>query len=678
MSDWASDAVASLISAARSAGPPLLFGLRVWAAVCLTLFVTFWLELDKPFWAATTAVIVCQPSLGASLRKASFRMIGTLIGALAIIAITAAFPQSRVGFLLGLALWGALCGLFASVLQNFAAYAAALAGYTAAIIAMDQLGSTGGAHGDILMLAINRASEICTGIVCAGLVLAGTDFGHARRRLAAQFAGILAAVGNGFSRIFVTKRQDLAKERTVRRQLIRQVAGLSPAIDEAIGESSELRYRSRALQAAVDGLFAALVGWRAIANHFEQTSDRNPRETQDVLRQLPDELRAAGASGARAPWLENPLELQHACRMAARNLVAAKASTPSEQMIVDHAARALRGLARAFDGLALLTNPTGAVRRSRLAHFRVPDWMPSIVNALRIFVTITAAELFWVATAWPNGVTAFVFAAIIVILLSPQQDAAYAAARTFLFGTLLSAAIAAIVAFAVLPQFVTFAGFSLVLGAVLVPLGALSAGQWNPQFFTAAAINFVPMLSPQNQMTYDTHQFYNTATAICVGVLFAAIAMRLIPPLSPALRTHRLLALTLRDLRRLAGARTPMPQNEWESRIYGRLAAMPQQAELVQGAQLVAALSVGAEVIRLRGVAGRFGLEEELAAAAAALAHGNSAQAIERFAEVDRALASGPAQQPGAALRLRARGSICAITEAIARYSDYFDAGAAR
>src|SRR5262245_56109507 len=275
LSDWVSEAVASLMAAARSAGSPLMFGLRLWAAVCLTLYVAFWLELDKPFWAATTTVIVCQPSLGASLRKASFRMIGTLVGAVAIIVITAAFPQSRAGFLLGLALWGALCGLLASVLQNFAAYAAALAGYTAAIIAMAQLGATGGTHGDILMLAINRASEICIGIVCAGLVLAGTDFGHARRRLAARFAGILAAVGNGFSRVFVTKQQDLPKERTVRRELIRQVAGLSPAIDEAIGESSELRYRSRALQAGVDGLFAALVGWRVIANHFERTSDRN-------------------------------------------------------------------------------------------------------------------------------------------------------------------------------------------------------------------------------------------------------------------------------------------------------------------------------------------------------------------------------------------------------------------
>jgi uncharacterized membrane protein YccC len=347
-------------------------------------------------------------------------------------------------------------------------------------------------------------------------------------------------------------------------------------------------------------------------------------------------------------------------------------------MIVDHAARALRGLARAFDGLALLTNPTGAVRRSPLAHFRVPDWMPSIVNALRVVVTIGAAELFWILTAWPSGATAITFAAIIVILLSPQQDNAYVAARTFLFGTLLSAAIAAIVAFAVLPQFVTFVGFSLVLGAVLVPLGALSAGPWNPQLFTAAAINFIPMLGPQNQMAYNTHQFYNSAAAICIGILFAVIALRLIPPLSPALRTHRLLALTLRDLRKLAGGRTPMPQQEWESRIYGRLAVLPQQAELVQGAQLAAALSVGAEVIRLRNVAGRFGLNEEMAAAFVALAAGNSAQAARRFAEADRALASIPEQQPGAALRLRARGSICAITEALARYSDYFDAGAAR
>ena len=67
---------------------------------------------------------------------------------------------------------GAACALVATLLRNFSAYAAALAGYTAAIIASDQLGATGGPNGDAFFLAVYRASEICIGIVSAGVVLA--------------------------------------------------------------------------------------------------------------------------------------------------------------------------------------------------------------------------------------------------------------------------------------------------------------------------------------------------------------------------------------------------------------------------------------------------------------------------------------------------------------------------
>src|SRR5438876_3875464 len=79
----------------QASGPPLLFGLRLWASVCLALYVAFWLELDNAFWAGTTAAIVCQPHLGASLRKGWFRMIGTVIGAVAIVVLTACFPHDR-------------------------------------------------------------------------------------------------------------------------------------------------------------------------------------------------------------------------------------------------------------------------------------------------------------------------------------------------------------------------------------------------------------------------------------------------------------------------------------------------------------------------------------------------------------------------------------------------------
>src|SRR6202040_2117960 len=137
---WATNppqAYQSVAAALRSATPALLFGLRLWAAVCLALYIAFWLQLDNASSAGTSAAIVCQTSLGASLRKGGFRIVGTAMGATAIVVVTACFPQDRFGFLLGLAVWGGVCGLMVTLLRNFAAYSAALAGYTAVIIASD-------------------------------------------------------------------------------------------------------------------------------------------------------------------------------------------------------------------------------------------------------------------------------------------------------------------------------------------------------------------------------------------------------------------------------------------------------------------------------------------------------------------------------------------------------------
>src|ERR1700761_83637 len=228
-------------SAFAKAAPPLVFGLRLWAAVCFALFVAFWLELDNPFWAGTSAAIVCQLQLGASLRKGWFRMIGTVVGATMIVVLTGCFPQNRIAFLVLLAFWGGLCAFAATVLHNFASYSAALAGYTAAIIAADTLGATGGASPDVFMLAVWRASEICIGIVCAGVVLAGTDFGGAQRRLAASLANLAVEVVDGFSRTLARGGRPLTETQTERRELVRRVIALDSIIDQALGESSQVR-----------------------------------------------------------------------------------------------------------------------------------------------------------------------------------------------------------------------------------------------------------------------------------------------------------------------------------------------------------------------------------------------------------------------------------------------------
>ncbi len=163
---------AALAEGLRAATPALLFGLRMWASVCLSFYVAFALELSEPSWAATTAALVCQPVLGASLRKSAFRMVGTVVGAIGIVILAALFRQDRLSFLVGLALWCAVSAFVATLLRNFAAYAAALSGYTAAILASDVLGPVGTGNGSVMLQAIDRALEICVGMLCAGVVLA--------------------------------------------------------------------------------------------------------------------------------------------------------------------------------------------------------------------------------------------------------------------------------------------------------------------------------------------------------------------------------------------------------------------------------------------------------------------------------------------------------------------------
>jgi uncharacterized membrane protein YccC len=671
---WSS--ASRMASTLRSATPALLFGLRLWGAVCLALYVAFWLQLDNAYWAGTTAAIVCQPSLGASLRKGWFRMIGTIVGAVVIVVLSAVFPQQRIGFLLGLALWGAACALVATLLRNFAAYAAALAGYTAAIISADELGAFGGTNGQVFNIAVARASEICIGIVCAGVVLAATDLGGARRRLAMLLASIAAEI---MGRYTDTLSRPGPNVPDTRRELIRRVVALDPIIDQAIGESSRLRYHSPIFRAAVDGLFAALAGWRVVATHLARLPHEQARaEAGAVLRSLPNSLRAAPLKGEPDRWVSDPSRLVLACDKAVRDLIASTARTPSSRLLADQSADVLAGISHTLIALGLLSDdPAGPVlRRSGGVRLRVPDFLPAFVSAVRAFVAIGAVAIVWVVTGWPSGATAIVWVAIPVILFAPRADEAYASVVDFAIGTCLGAACAAIINFAVLPGLSGFAAFSAALGLILVPGGALMCQPWRTALFTAMVVNIVPLLAPENQMSYDPQQFYNASSALIAGVLAGALAFRLLPPLSSELRTHRLLALTLRDLRRLTMGRSPRTAGDWKGLVYSRLSVLPEQAEPLQRAQLLAALSVGTEIMLLRRAARMFDPRLELDAALDTIARGDSAVAAARLASVDRRLAELSGTRPGPRIRLWVRESLLALSEALTRHAAYFDARA--
>jgi uncharacterized membrane protein YccC len=671
-------AAGSLRRAAHAAAPALIFGLRLAASVCLALYIAFWLQLDNAYWAGASAAAVSQPSLGASLRKGWFRMIGTLTGATFIVVLTACFVQNRTAFLVGLALWGGACALVATLLRNFASYAAALAGFTAVIVASDELGATGGATGSAFMFAVTRAGEICIGIACAGVILAATDFGGARRRLATVLATLTQQITRQFIATLTRTGPKLPDTQPIRREFIRRVIALDPTIDQAIGESSQLRHNSYRLQQAVYGLFDALAGWRTVVSHLIRLSqDRRPRhELGEVLQSIPQELREAQECGDPANWMANPVGFLRVCQKAERALVDVPPRTASAQLLIDQTSKVFSGISQALRGVALLmadpAQPRLHVARSRLD---VADWYPPLINAGRALLAIGTAELVWVVSGWPNGTTCIIWTAITVVLFGPRADEAYTGVIRFLLGTGLAVVFAALVKFAVLPQLGSFVGLSVALACYLIPVGAMSTLSWQPAVFTSMGVNFVALLASENLASYDTTQFYNSALALFAGSVIAALAFRVLPPLAPAVRTARLLTLTLRDLRRLARSPTSYRSGDWARHVYARLSVLPDSAVPLQRAQIVAALAVGTEVTRLHRIARRLHFGARLEPALKALAQGRSSVATAEFATFDRTLAGTRSTKQTKRLVLHARGSVLALSEVLTQYASYFDSG---
>lgn len=129
----------------------------------------------------------------------------------------------------------------------------------------------------------------------------------------------------------------------------------------------------------------------------------------------------------------------------------------------------------------------------------------------------------------------------------------------------------------------------------------------------------------------------------------------------------RLLRLTRDDLHRLALGK---PHGDWSGHILSRLVAMPIAATPIERARLVAALSVGHEIVQLRQIASRLGLDHDLATALAALPRNDSAGAVACLELLDLALGERAATQTV----LRARGGILVLSETLTEHAAYFDA----
>src|SRR5260370_13404855 len=142
------------------------FAIRIWLAIVLALYISFWLELEAPSSAAVTVAILALASRGQVLEKAVFRLIATVIGVAASVTIIGLFVQTGSLLLVAFAAWLGLCVYAVGLLDGDRAYAAALSGYTVAIIAVQQIDNP--QH--VFESAMARGAAIMVGVLTVTVV----------------------------------------------------------------------------------------------------------------------------------------------------------------------------------------------------------------------------------------------------------------------------------------------------------------------------------------------------------------------------------------------------------------------------------------------------------------------------------------------------------------------------
>lgn len=567
--------------------PAMAFALRTAAASLIALYIAFLLGFDDPKWAAMTVWIVAQGTRGTSLSKSQNRLIGTIIGAVVAVILTALFSQQPEIFLPALALWLGLCTALSTGLRNFKSYGAVLAGYTAVIVAMDSIADPQ----DIFEIAVSRVAYIMLGIVTEAAVTA---------IFAPQepTADIRIRLGNFLRQSAMIGAQSLRGADAgaeMHRCFVAAIA-LDTAAEYGAAGSHELKGRIGYLrQAIVSGLLQATSA-RTIQSQL--SAGLPPQE--DLVGEVQALLQAISTGGKADPAILTDLRTRVA---EAKSETAVASGSDQRFMLLHRLESLLTAVERSLHYAALLANP-GQARSSLRFSFHI-DHTAALLNGIRAFAAVLIAAAFSYATGWSSA-AGFVIIVGVVIALFATRPNPISSGLGFLKGTFCAVLVAALCNFAVIPAISGFTPLALVLGTVMTGAGLAMRNPRTAAPAASFAIFFLDLVSPDNLTRTDASSFFNGALALTMGIGIGTLAFGVLIPANRQAIRLRLRRAVLSDLARIGRHPGDWQVHEWVSRIADRLALQPPAAATASKAKLddtvealLAALSIGCAAIEL-------------------------------------------------------------------------------
>ncbi|QKC83652.1 FUSC family protein [Mesorhizobium sp. NZP2077] len=658
-----------------------IFALRTVSAGLIALLAAYALKLDHPQWAMMTVFIVAQPVAGMVLAKGFYRLLGTLAGGIAAIGITTVFGTNPWVLVTVLAVWIGICTFVSSLLRNPEAYGAALAGYTAMIIGLPAFGQP---H-LVVDLAVARCAEIVLGIVCAGLTsrlilpkLASDAIISRLKRCILDLATYAAGAFSG---------GDTATLSALHRKLVADIQTLGEMRAYARLEAPSFAPRAHPVRRTIGQLLSALSAARALHSH---AAPKNAAlipvrsELHTLVSELADK---PGALEDTAPWVTRLDAISAKARQipdASVDQGDDRVGTITRLTIAADFAEAFKQVLRGLDALrAPVTRPVRGSRQPALVVHR--DYPGASRNAVRAALATLLVAAFWLTTKWSEAAGTVILVAVVSSLFASRPDPVQVS-WGFFKGTLLALPFAFLVGQIAMPALPGFGWFVLFVVPILVPT---ALGMANPRYVgvaTAFAINFLAFLSPHQAMTYDPGPFFAGSASVLVGILLAIGVFILVLPADPWLAANRIVRAMREDLARLCLHERVPRRSAFESLAYDRVnQLMPlvqnsgRKGDAVLGGG-VAAVTVGLEILRLRGAGQNHAIPSEAALSIANFLRGLARELLFRApgdpqtatVAVARQYAAGIAERNAPGDLLQVAASLRIIAAAMEDFPDFF------
>lgn len=573
--------------------------MRATMAAWLALTVAYLLELETPYSAATTVLLVIHPIQGAAIGKGAWRVLGTLAGMLAAIVLMAAFAQTPWLFLLAYGCWLGACVAVMTLLRHFRASGSVVAGYTIGLATFGAL-----KHPQLTFdHVVGRGATVLIGVVCMALVFALSGRRHVQDKLEGMLRRLAAATAASLAVEHAATHDGIPPGDRARRSLVAELYGMDDLLALGKAESPDLAHRATAVRHAMASLCAALVG--GALPWSTHVGPNGPLvELQPILRQAWHDTEQCLARGTS--------ELGYAMQtlqQARERLVAVLGALALDHTAQDAAAltagdrlvEQMDDYLAALHGMATLQR---ALPRSAPTVYFHRDTAAALQNGLRAMLTLVLAGAFWFITGWPHGDMMLLLLAPYCSLLATSGNPV-AGSVQFVKGSMVGVPMAGLCAFAVLPHIVGLPLLLAVLGLFWLP------GIWatsHPKYGLAGLaylVGFNTLTGATNPMHYNFGLFLNWSVAWIAATLFALLGFRVLLPRDVARDIARL-RLHIRDdaIAVVRGRRSN--ERAWQLRQQHRvvqlvalLKATPDAMDQAIG-DAWTSLHLGREVFRLR------------------------------------------------------------------------------